>query len=727
MYIDRIDLRNFRIYHGENSLAFPKSNTKNVFIVSGNNGYGKTTLLTALIWGLYGKLMVEVDEKFRKEIYEAGGYKKYALSNFNRLSRFNYLESKGEYSDSKLEELKNKNVPAFEEISEKLLLTRSYSVSIYLTDLNIPSFPCNNIEIIRTFDTERVEDSVKILIDGQENELTKTVGDDIFISDFILPKEIAKFFFFDAEKIVSLAEIKSVEDKRALSHAYSEVLGIKKYEDLKTNLEDLRIRFRRNSATEKDRDRLSELQKESEQCKKLLEHNHEKLKHWEGEREINRQLSEQLQEKLIREGNSLNANELADLKKVREKLSSEANAIKSRINELLDIAPFAISGELFFKVKEQLLREQESKSKSVSPKLLKRKQGSISLDLANALKKNRTPNKLSKELLSVFQESFSKHLLSNESGRDEKILLAFDEKDANEFEAIYNNLKHSFSQNFKILSRDYKNNRIFFNKVIRKITQAEAKESDLLIKEIRANKNEVDEKLQEIEKRIVEIHQEVGGLQRELSVKSKVISELAKKVNLDVRDKVKDETAKRLVGELELFISQLKLEKKKSLEGRIKKELNLLMHKKDFIQNVGVVIEGDLIDINLFDKRNELINKESLSKGEQQLYATSLLKALVDESNIKFPVFIDSPLQKFDKKHSINIIRDFYPNISEQVVLFPLLEKELSQTEFETLSPKINKCYLISNISEDKSTFTELDAKNLFHKHANEIEYVQHN
>lgn len=65
------------------------------------------------------------------------------------------------------------------------------------------------------------------MIDGQVNELAKEVGYDIFINDFVLSKDIAKFFFFDAEKIVNLAEVKSIDEKRRLSIAYSEVLGIK--------------------------------------------------------------------------------------------------------------------------------------------------------------------------------------------------------------------------------------------------------------------------------------------------------------------------------------------------------------------------------------------------------------------------------------------------------------------------------------------------------------------
>ena len=76
---------------------------------------------------------------------------------------------------------------------------------------------------------------------------------------------------------------------------------------------------------------------------------------------------------------------------------------------------------------------------------------------------------------------------------------------------------------------------------------------------------------------------------------------------------------------------------------------------------------------------DQIIDKDTLSKGEQQLYATALLKALVDQSGIDFPIFIDSPLQKFDKEHSSNVIQQFYPSISDQVVLFPITGKRIDK------------------------------------------------
>ena len=75
-----------------------------------------------------------------------------------------------------------------------------------------------------------------------------------------MPIEIAKFFFFDAEKIVSLAEVNSTQQRQQLSKAYSEVLGIQKYEDLKASLEEKQDDYRRRSAKPEEKKELNQLQ-----------------------------------------------------------------------------------------------------------------------------------------------------------------------------------------------------------------------------------------------------------------------------------------------------------------------------------------------------------------------------------------------------------------------------------------------------------------------------------
>ena len=72
MTIREIELDNFRIYKGKNRIELFPDGNKNLIIVSGNNGFGKTTFLMSLVWCLYGKNMGKVDELYRKEIDEKG-------------------------------------------------------------------------------------------------------------------------------------------------------------------------------------------------------------------------------------------------------------------------------------------------------------------------------------------------------------------------------------------------------------------------------------------------------------------------------------------------------------------------------------------------------------------------------------------------------------------------------------------------------------------------------
>lgn len=714
MIIDSIILKNFRIYEGEHKISFPLDNNKNIFIISGDNGFGKTTFLTSLIWCLYGKLMSDVDDKFKREISEYYGYKHFAKSNLNisLLKKSNQVIIS---DDERKAIIKN----GYSELDPKLQEFKQlneYSVSIVFSNLLLPSIPCERVTVTRSYDIFTESESVNIFVDGKENELTKEVGPEIFINDFILSREIAKFFFFDSEKIVSIAEMKTNEDKRKLSMAYSEVLGVKKYEDLKSNLENLRIKFRRKSADLADRDKLNDLIRVCEELEKRIEL--KKLELATNDIDIlnKRQLSEQYQEKLIREGNGISLAEIKNLKALRDKLRITDIEIKSRLKELLELAPFAIAGSKSVSTYQQMLEEQKYNQNSNHSDVFKNKLENIQNELLYQLEVNINSSEAKQLLAGIIDNVFSDHLLKPIVTESElKILLDLSSKEQNEFRSIFENIKFSYSQVFKQLVKDDKNNKNFLAKTIRKINQAESNENDLLIQEIRNAKNKVDKQIHDMEKDNRKISEEIGGYQREYNTKSKLKAEFAKKVSVDVSDKLKDETAERLINELQSFLSNLKLEKKASLEINIKYELNKLMHKKDFIKSVLVDIQDDIIDIRLFDKDQTEIKKESLSKGEQQLYATAILKALVDESEIKFPIFIDSPLQKFDKKHSKNIITEFYPKISEQVVAFPLLEKEMTEIEYQAMLPSVRSSYIIRNNS-GSSCFQEVKPEELFIK-----------
>lgn len=60
-----------------------------------------------------------------------------------------------------------------------------------------------------------------------------------------------------------------------------------------------------------------------------------------------------------------------------------------------------------------------------------------------------------------------------------------------------------------------------------------------------------------------------------------------------------------------------------------------------------------------------------------------------------------------------NIITKFYPNVSKQVVIFPLLGKELSEDEYNALLPNVNSVYIIEN-DDHCSSFKMVAPEKLF-------------
>ena len=88
-----------------------------------------------------------------------------------------------------------------------------YYVEIVFSEVVIPSIPCSTLSIRRSYDYILDKEDVTILIDGNKNELTNEIGPEVFINDFILNKDIARFFFFDSEQIVSLAETNSSAER----------------------------------------------------------------------------------------------------------------------------------------------------------------------------------------------------------------------------------------------------------------------------------------------------------------------------------------------------------------------------------------------------------------------------------------------------------------------------------------------------------------------------------
>jgi DNA sulfur modification protein DndD len=701
MLIKEITLNNFRIYKGSNAINLLPDREKNIVVVSGKNGFGKTTFLMSLVWCLYGRQMEKVDELYQKEIADKGGYGKYIGNTLNRLAK-NEGETK-------------------------------FSVSVIFRDVKIPEISCNEVKITRTFDTvTSTNDKVEVLIDGFQNQLIQDLttegkqdGEEIFIRDFILPIEIAKFFFFDAEKIVSLAEINSPEQRRILSKAYTEVLGIKKYEDLKDQLENIQDEYRKKSAKPQDRTEFNQIETDIKNKLISIDEIDNQIQELNQEKVEKQSESNEIQMKLVQEGNMMTLEQLNDLKSNERDLNNTISNLQNDLKDLFDLIPFGLAGETLMDVSSQLENEKNYKDNKYKQDDVREKTIRILDDIEK--EKKQFKGVIEVEIRDFYEAQIKKlikkHFFSDvpELPSIFKQLHDFSDTQTNELNTLVNHLKHTFRDAFTRLNDNYLRSKNEIDSIRRKIRLAEKDAEDEYIANLRTEKKRLDDRIFSIDKDIYDLGEKIGGLKNEIKTLKQRQEELRKKIDDSRRYSEKDRKTQELVTQLKDFIKDFKITTKKKLEENILNELNILMHKKGFIHRVAVDINqaGDDVDINLFDVRNEKIDKGSLSMGERQMYASALLKSLVDESDIEFPVFIDSPMQKFDKDHAENVIKEFYPNVSKQVILFPLIHKELTESEFDLLKSNISKAYIIDNFNTDASKFVETNPESLIHKYNN--------
>ncbi len=170
MKISRIVFDNFKPFYNTVPIDLTVDPERNIVLIGGRNGQGKTSLLLGTVWCLYGEDIDKVDEVFKKEI--KGSYQKFLRNSLNWQA----------HSEGK----------------------NSFSVKITFTDIELSEglkqeqLPAT-VEVIRSFNLDAAIDSetFEIYIDGSKNGLISEAADKInFINDYLIPIDIAKFVFF---------------------------------------------------------------------------------------------------------------------------------------------------------------------------------------------------------------------------------------------------------------------------------------------------------------------------------------------------------------------------------------------------------------------------------------------------------------------------------------------------------------------------------------------------
>lgn len=689
MIIKSIELNNFRIYNGVNKIDLAPTEDRNVIIISGHNGFGKTTFLMSLVWCLYGRQMDKVDDLYKKEIEEKGGYGRYIGNSLNKEA-----QRQGK--------------------------TR-FSVSVTFTNVEIPDTTCTEITIIRSYDSATsTDDELQILIDGRESDLfSDRQEEEFFIRDYILPIEIAKFFFFDAEKIVSFAEINTPEQRRELSKAYSQVLGIQKYDTLKKELERLQDEYRKEAAKPEDKKNFIDITAEIEKAENEIENIEQQIKDAKEKQIQLRYDFTQLHEKLIREGDLMSIERLHELENERDAQRTKLDEAQEGLKDLYNYIPFGLAGNIVSDVAEQLKQEKAFKQNKLQLEGVEEKTDTIINELDQA--RTNYQGLIDIKVRDFYEKEVKRLILKH----------FYSEFDATQFDGFQTLHDYTDIQNttflelvvkvkesktaFEGLSHSYSMAKAELYKIEKEIREAEKNAESEYIQGLRKQKDDLGRQRDHISQEIGRFEGRIDQLKEKIKADKQRKEILSKKIDVALKNKAVDDEASRLIHTIQSFLIRFKDEKKKALEQKLEEKLKSFMHKSNFVHRVRVDIQGngEDVDINLYDAHDKKIDKGNLSMGEKQLFASALLSALVEETQLEFPVFIDSPMQKLDPSHSKNILTKFYPTVSKQVVFFPLLLKELTEDEYGLIEGITSKTYLIQN-GKDGSSFVEVPSSRLF-------------
>ena len=116
---------------------------------------------------------------------------------------------------------------------------------------------------------------------------------------------------------------------------------------------------------------------------------------------------------------------------------------------------------------------------------------------------------------------------------------------------------------------------------------------------------------------------------------------------------------------------------------------------------------GDESQISLLDDHPlELYNRielSQLSRGEKQVFILSLYWAIIKTSNQAVPFIIDTPFARIDTEHRERIAEAFFPEVSEQVVILST-DEEVVGEYYSALKPKISAEYLLDYVPSTSRT-----------------------
>ena len=633
MIIKKLVLHNFGIYASTNTFDF--SVQKPIILIGGMNGRGKTTVLEAILLALYGM--------------NSFSYKESKFTSYGQ-----YLKSYVNNSDDTLR--------TFVEIEFliKGAIEETYKVRREWNGLSL-----------------RPQEKVEVWKNG-EKDVFLTENWTMFIEN-ILPSALSSFFFFDGEKIASLAEEDTNEQ---MKNSIRSMLGITILDVLQGDLHKVVSKVSRENYNQ-DLIQLELLKNKRDEAKKNVEAIDENIR---TENETLNQMSSSLEE--LNVAYTKNGGNILEKKNHLLIKRAELQSTISNCNDiLLDITagelPFALVADLLKDIETQGKIEQVRKIKKIAVEEVKsfyEHFGAKSIEIAKFIDfmKSETSNIIDDNLY---------NMSDNNLFQVEKIMKdGIKQCKSKAIELIsnrnVNQKKIDDIDNFLAVDIDNEALESIFNKI--KKTEQEIIKKKVHIDNLNKERTNLNFILFQIEAELSKFTEKTLGI-----IESKDRNERIVKYAHIAADIIKNYEIRLQKRKTDLLAETMTICYKK------------LANKKNLVSIVK--IDSQTLDLKYFDDKNELIDKKRLSAGEKQLMVVALLWALAICSKKKPPVIIDTPLSRLDSQHRSALVTTYFPNASEQTIILST-DSEIDKNYYNLMKDSVGDTFTLKYNEKSKST-----------------------
>ena len=704
MKIDKIALYNFSSFEGFNEFDFSiEDDSKNIILIGGKNGAGKTSLFSAIKIALYGPLA------------------------------FGYLGANPRYI-SKIKDFINSRTFQTDKVESWVRVTISLMVEREIKEY----------EVTRgwAYDSQRLAEKYCVKLDGKlldEQELS-------YFQNYLqslIPPDLFELFLFDGEAVGSIFST-SVYNSYIKNAVYT-LCGLDIYEIIRKYTHG----YAGKASTEDEKKILDEYERLKEAVDDTAELKGKISAEIDREKEELSQLDTELLEleTAFKKAGGISAAERERMVQEYEKAERVKNESAAGMKSFMEgIMPFYIvrdfndkisaqleceeKGEIFHYIREKLNREEILAA-------LKADVSDRAVDtLLNMLLEKFKPEGFSEEAVPVYS------LSREEQGRVNAMISTLWNFDAE-------GLIRSIRQKQQASDTAMRINRIFKN--------AMAAEDAAVFTE---KENQILKKKGELNQKIYEKTTALEQISDRLEILEKQKERTWQRVKENVRNRHVFELSNGLTNMMDALLVSKTAEIKKNLENLIIDNLQRIYRKNNLITHIEI---DDSFQFNLYqdavytaeqllhlmknlgkqsvaeavgkkgqeilfekyevntlsslqkmlmlnpDDTFELYQKidlNRLSKGERQIFILSLYWAIIELSGQDIPFIIDTPYARIDANHRKEISEKFFPNISKQVVILST-DEEINEEYYRIIKPYVAREYLLVNDENQNRTSVE--------------------